>query len=84
MTKFIVEPASHPKPADRPALKAALQSLTSLVEEFSKAHDGKVKILAGAWINTTLAIDTDQDTADLLARQPGIGKVEKPRILKRD
>jgi len=84
MTKYIVEPATTPTPADRPTLKAALSSLTGLVAQFAKAHEGKVKILDGAWINTTLAIETDPQTAALLARQPGIGKVEKARVLKRD
>ncbi len=83
MTKYVVEPDTF-APPNRPALKAALQSLTTLVEEFAKAHDGKVKILDGAWSNTTLSIETDKKTAEELSRQPGIGRVEKVRDLKVD
>ncbi len=84
MTKYAVQPATLPNSNDQPTLKTALQSLASLVEEFARAHEGKVKILEGAWINTTLAIETDQQTADELSRQAGIGKVEKVRPLRPD
>jgi hypothetical protein len=82
MTKYVVEPAAHPNSPDRPMLKVALQSLTNLVEQFANPHEGKVKILNGAWINTILSIETDQQTADELSRLPGIGKVDRVRPLK--
>ena len=84
MTRYIVESSTHPNTHNTAALKDALRSLTSLVEEFSRAHDGKVTILHGIWINTTLVIDTDPGTAEELSRVPGVGKVARPNPLTRD
>jgi len=69
---------------DTAALKTALRSLTNIVEEFARAHEGKVTVLQGVWLNTTLLIDTDAQTAVELSHVPGIGKVERPNPLTRD
>jgi hypothetical protein len=84
MTRYIVEPATHLQTHNTAALKEALRSLTSIVEEFARAHEGKVAVLQGVWLNTTLAIDTDAQTAEELSHVPGIGKVERPNELTRD
>ena len=84
MTNYIVEPATHLQTHDTTALKAALTSLTTIVEDFARAHEGKVTVLQGVWLNTTLLIDTDAQTAVELSHVPGIGKVERPNPLTRD
>ena len=90
MPEYVVESSTN---IDQAALKGLsrdermqvykdkLEALKSIIADFSAAHDNKVSILEGIWINTTVLIETDPDTATELAKTPGISKVDPTRTI---
>lgn len=57
-------------------LRRALEYFIAQVEDIADEHPGSpVKIVGGAWIDTTLRIETTPERAAELAKAPGIGSV---------
>ena len=87
MPFYIVEAAPQPMPQGGTReerineMKARLAALETVVADFAQTHQAKLAILDGAWINTTLKIETDEATAQKLASVTGL-KVDESRTLR--